>query len=235
MKTSKTIFLLNIDNKFAPEITRLTYPFIRCYAEKIGANIHIITERKYPDWPITYEKIQIYDLARSIGSEWNIYIDSDALLHPEFLDITRHVSRDTVVCYSWDVADTRWKSDDYFERDGRHIGWGNWFAVASSLCIDLWHPLDITLEEALENIRPTPNEVKAGVTPGHLIDDYTLSRNVARFGLKFKTIKQIWKECGLDNPMVQHQYTMTMKEQAESHRKLIETWGVESYLDRWKE
>jgi hypothetical protein len=233
LKTSKTIFLLNIGN-FAPNVTALTYPFIRCYADKIGANIHIITERKFPDWPITYEKMQIYELARHSDSEFFLYIDSDALIHPEFLDITAHIDKDTVSCYGQDMADIRWKMDEYFSRDGRHIGWGNWFAVASHWCLDLWHPLSMTLPEALENIRPTPNEIRAGVTRGHLIDDYTLSHNVARFGLKFKTFKQIWAEAGIVNPLVQHEYLSNHEEQAKSHLKLILDWGVEKYLEKWK-
>jgi hypothetical protein len=233
MKPSKTIFLLNINN-FAPELTRITYPFIRCYADKIGANIHIITERKFPDFPVTYEKIQIYELAKQIGSEWNIYIDSDALLHPEFLDFTSHLSKDTVCCFGRDEADGRWTMDEPFLRDGRHIGWGNWFAVASNWCLDLWHPLEISLTEALENIRPTPNEVNAGVTREHLIDDYTLSRNVARFGLKFKTARQIYADNKLDNLLVQHQYTLSIEEQAKAHMKLILDWNAEKYLDKWK-
>lgn len=227
---TKTIFLLNIDN-FQPQVTKLTYPFIRCYADRIGADIHIIRERKFPDWPITYEKLQIYDLAK--GDGWFLYIDSDALLHPEFLDLTAHLPLDTVACYGRDVADVRWKMDSYFLRDGRHIGWGNWFAVASHQCLDLWHPLDITLPEALANIRPTPNELAHGVTPGHLIDDYTLSRNVARYGLKFRTFKDIWKDLGLDNMLVQHQYTLSPDEQAKAHMKLILDWNVEKYLERW--
>ena len=231
---TKTIFLLNIGN-YAPEITRLTYPLIRCYAERIGAHIHTITERKFPDWPITYEKMQIHDLAKEIGSDWNIYIDSDALLHPEFLDITEHVQKDTVVCYGKDVADRRWKMDDYFRRDGRHIGWGNWFAVASDWCLDLWKPLDIPLSEALENIHPTPNELKVGVTKEHLIDDYTLSRNVARYGLKFKRVKDIWREQGLEeDTLVQHIYTLSPKDHAKAHMKLILDWNVENYLERYK-
>lgn len=234
MKTSKTIFLLNIDN-FAPELTRLTYPFIRCYADKIGAQIHMITERKFPDWPVTYEKMQIYDLARAIGSEWAIYIDSDALLHPEFLDVTSHLGKDTVCCFGRDFADGRWRMDGMFQRNGRHIGWGNWFAVASEWCLDLWHPLDLTLAEAVENIFPAPIEVGAGITREHLIDDYTLSRNIARFGLKFKTVREILAEHKQENALVQHQYTLSVQEQAKAHMKLILDWNVESYIDRWKQ
>jgi hypothetical protein len=230
----KTIFLLNIGMAYAPEVTKLTYPFIRCYAEKIGADIQIITERRFPDWPITYEKMQIYDLARKSDSEFFFYIDSDALLHPEFLDVTAYLGKDTVCCYGQDIADIRWKMDEVFMRDGRQIGWGNWFAVASHWCLDLWHPLDLTLAEAVSNIRPTPLEISSGIPASHLIDDYVLSRNVARFGLKFKTVKQIWREAGLpENTYVQHQYTLSAHEQAKAHMRLILDWGVEKYLERY--
>jgi hypothetical protein len=229
----KTIFLLNIDN-FAPALTRLTYPFIRCYANKIGADIYIIKDRKYPDMPLTYEKMQIFELAKELKSDWNIYIDSDALLHPEFLDLTSHLNKDTVCCFGRDEADGRWTMDEPFLRDGRHIGWGNWFAIASDWCLDLWSPLDIPLAQALENIHPTPNEIKVGVTREHLIDDYTLSRNVARFGLKFKTARQIFQENKLDNLLIQHQYTLSVEEQIKSHMKLILDWNVEDFLEKRK-
>ena len=71
----KTVYLLNIGD-YEPEITSLTYPYISRYASKIGAAVHLITERKFPEWPITYEKLQIYELGRQHGNDWNIYIDS---------------------------------------------------------------------------------------------------------------------------------------------------------------
>jgi hypothetical protein len=229
----KTIFLLNIDN-FAPEVTRLTYPFICCYADKIGADIYVIKERKFLEMPITYEKLQIYDLAKEIKSDWNIYIDSDALIHPQFLDITSHLQKDMVCCYDKDEADGRWKMDEIFLRDGRHIGWGNWLTIASDWCLDLWHPLDITLAQALDNIYPTPSEIKAGVTREHLIDDYTISRNVARFGLKFKTVKEIYNEPGLETCFIQHQYLLSVEEQVSSYENKIIKWNCAYVLEKYK-
>lgn len=70
-RDKKTVFTLNVDG-YAPEITALTYPLIEAYAEKIGADFHIISERKFPEWPVTYEKLQIFELAREMGNDWNI-------------------------------------------------------------------------------------------------------------------------------------------------------------------
>ena len=57
----KTIFTLNVDG-YSPEITDITYPLIKRYAKHIDADLHIIKDRKFPDWPVTYEKLQIYEL-----------------------------------------------------------------------------------------------------------------------------------------------------------------------------
>ena len=47
---------------------------IRAYADKIGADIHIIKERKFdPSYPPVYEKLQIFKLAKEIGADWNSY------------------------------------------------------------------------------------------------------------------------------------------------------------------
>src|SRR3972149_10683010 len=66
----KMTFLLNIDN-YAPKITSLTYPLIHRYANKIGAEVFIISERKFPVWPLDYEKLQIFELAKQLGADWN--------------------------------------------------------------------------------------------------------------------------------------------------------------------
>ena len=183
----KTVYVLNVDD-YAPEITEVTYPLIKHYAEKIGAEFYEIRERKFPGWPPVYEKMQIYQLAQEMGNDWNIYIDSDALVHPDCMDITNHLSKDTVAHNGRDPADHRWRYDRFFLRDGRHIGSCNWFTAASDWCIDLWKPLDdLTKEEAVANIYPVVNELNTVIIPEHLIDDYVLSRNIAKYSLKFTT------------------------------------------------
>src|SRR6185295_5670102 len=152
----KTIFTLNIGD-YAPEVVKITRPLLVHYARKIGADIHDITERKFPEWPVVYEKLQIHELGAAPG--WNIYIDSDTLIHPDMFDVTDHLHLDTVCHNGKDMAGNRWRYDKYFRRDGRHIGSCNWWAVASDWCVDLWRPLDdITLEEAVANIYPTVDE-----------------------------------------------------------------------------
>lgn len=228
-KLKKTIFTLNVDG-YAPEITEFTYPLIKRYADKIGADFYIIKERKFPKFPPVYEKMQIYDLGRQMKNDWNIYIDSDALVHPDMFDVTEFISKDTVCHNGNDMANIRWRYDDYFRRDGRHIGSCNWLTIASDWCLDLWHPLDIPYEEALKNIFPIQNELNTVITREHLIDDYMLSRNIARFGLKFKRVDKIIEERGGGN-YFWHQYTINIKEKVELMKNILATWEITDYKD----
>jgi len=221
----KTIYTLNIDN-YEPEITALTYPYVEKWAKKIGAEFKIITERKFPEWPVTYEKLQIYELGKN--NEWNIFIDSDVLVHPNMFDITEHLSRDTVLHRGKDFANNRWRYDNYFRRDGRNIGSGNWLAVASNWCLDLWHPIDdMTPEQAIENIFPTQEEINTVIIKDHLIDDYAVSRNIARFGLKFKTFDSLLEETGQQGcNYFFHTYTVPADEKVKLIKSTIDNWKI---------
>lgn len=228
----KTLYTLNVDN-YCPAITELTYPFLQIYADKIGAAFHVIDERKYPDMPPVYEKVQIYELSREHDNDWNIYIDSDALIHPDLYDITDFLDKDTALHYSKDLASIRWHYDHYFWRDGRNIGSGNWFTIASDWCRDLWHPLeDMTFEEAVKRIKPIVNEAAHHIEPGHLIDDFVLSRNIARYGLKFITYLELQDKLGHGGNYHWHQYTRTQEEKIQQIKQVIRDWGLLPYLDK---
>lgn len=226
MPTKKTLWTLNVGYKYAPEITELTYPLLKRYAKKIGAKFEVITKRKFPEFPIVYEKLQIHELGKR--SDWNIYIDSDALIHPDMYDVTDHLHKDTVCHNGADMAGNRWKYDDYFRRDGRHIGSCNWFTIGSDWCLDLWRPLDdLTSKQALANIFPIQSELSAkGINWDHLIDDYTLSRNIARFGLKFDTIAKIQQRLNDNGNYLWHVYTIPEKEKVNKIKEMLKVWSV---------
>jgi predicted O-methyltransferase YrrM len=224
----KTVWTLNIGG-YAPQITQMTYPLLYAYAKKIGADFRIINERRFPDMPVTYEKMQIFELGRE--NDWNIYVDGDAVILPDMIDVTERVPKDTVVHYGHDHASNRFRYDDCFRRDGRDIGSCNWFAAASNWCMDLWHPLDIPLADALDRIKPILVERLTGITREHLIDDYTLSRNIARFGLKFKTVAQILKEDNDSGIYVWH----THRESVDAKAAQIAAGLKGSHLDELEE
>jgi len=221
----KVIYTLNIN--YSKDVTNLTYPLLRRYAKKIDADFEVITSRKFPDWPIVYEKLQIYNLAREQNREWIYYIDSDALIHPDFFDLTDLVQKDTVIHTGADFAPIRWKMDDYFRRNRRYIGSCNWFTVASNWCLDLWRPLDdLTPEQALANIFPTIQEAKTIITKEHLIDDYTLSRNIAKYGLYFTSVAEILKRTDPGGNYFWHQYTIPIAEKVKELKQMLQIWNL---------
>lgn len=226
----KTLYTLNVDN-YAPEICALTYPLLRRYADKIGAEFRIIKERKYPKLNVMMEKLQVGALARERKDDWILFFDSDCLIHPDMPDVTEVLPRDTVLCNGVDYAACRYEYDDYFRRDGRHIASCGWFTVASSWCLDLWHPLDdLGYDEAVQRIKPIMREFRVGIKPDHLIDDFILSRNIARFGLKHQTFRDLVGKIGLsDSAFLWHEYTMTETEKLTQMKKVLTVWTGEEF------
>jgi hypothetical protein len=221
----KTIYTLNVGD-YAPAIRRLTYPLLQYYAQKIGAEFFEITERRFPEWPITTEKLQIHELAKLHGNDWNIFFDADALVHPETIDFTNMLSKDVVLHHGADMAAVRWRYDPVFLRDGRNIGSCNWCTMASDWCLDLWRmPDDLTPAEAVANIFPTVNELTTIITPDHLVDDYLLSRNIARFGLHFTTIMELLEKSTLKgSAFFWHTYTDTIEKKVQAMLRVLVEW-----------
>ena len=224
----KTVYTLNVGD-YAPEIRALTYPLLRGYAAKIGAEFVELTGRCFPEWPVNYEKFQVFRYAQEHPADWHFFFDADTLIHPETPDWSELLSKDTVAHNGADVAPIRWiHSDPYFRRDGRHIGSCTWCVIWSDWCHDLWQPLrDLTLEQALANIQPRIGEQLAGLDRAHLLDDYLLSRNIARFGLKFTTLLDLQQRLKLDgSDFFRHFYmTPTATKVAELEATLV-GWGL---------
>jgi hypothetical protein len=223
-KDKKTVYTLCVDN-YEPELTAITFPFMQKYAEKIEADFFVITERKFPHMPPVYEKFQIYELAKEHGNDWNIFFDADALIHPDFFDMTACIDKSMTVSNGSDFVPHRFRPNGYFKRDGRMIGKGNWMAVASDWCIDYWHPLEIPFEEAVKDIFPTQPEREFGITPCHLIDDYTTSLNISRYGLKHMLVEDFDYK-GVGTGLLAHQYLMPAEQKVIYLQNTIKKWGV---------
>ena len=178
----KNVFVFNINNYF-PELTNLTIPTIKAYAEKIGANLNIITERKYLSWPILTEKLQIWELG--LNSDWSILFDADILIHPDCPDITENIPLNCVGAKDAYDANKQLQMDKYFIRDGRNIGLSSCCIVTSKLTHDLWKPIikdaELSKEDVLNNI----------LQDRKIVDEYCISRNMAKYGLKLYPILPI--------------------------------------------
>ena len=76
----KLLVTLNINN-YDKDITNLTFPYMRQYAQNIGADFHIINERKFPNFPLMIEEFQMYDYSSEY--DWIIFLDADCLINPK--------------------------------------------------------------------------------------------------------------------------------------------------------
>ena len=90
----KLLVTLNI-NDYDKEITNLTFPFMKEYAKNIGADFHIIKERKFTDFPLMLEEFQMYEFAETY--DWIIFLDGDCLINPKGVDLTTLVEEDRVL------------------------------------------------------------------------------------------------------------------------------------------
>lgn len=222
----KTLYTMNIGN-YAPTIRALTYPLLRHWARKCGAELYEINARKWPDWPIPYETFQIYDLMRERGDDWAIWIDADALVNPETPDWTDYIPINTCAQNGHDPSPIRWQYDEYFRRDGRHISSCNWHAAVPADCRDFFRPLDdLTLEQALDRISVTIPEAKGTCQREHLISDYTVSRNIARFGLKYTNFNEIEKQIfpAGNTEFYWHGYTIPEGEKVDQMLLCLNRW-----------
>jgi hypothetical protein len=225
---SRTVYTLAVDG-YAPAITALTFPLMKTYATKIGADFHVIDERRFPDWPAQCEKFQVGAIADERGDEWSLFFDADMLIHPDFPDLIEHLDRSTVYHNGLDVATTRFDCRDrYFRRDGRLRAPGNWLCVTSDWTRgDAYDfpPPDLDAAAAALRIRPHVNELGAGVTPHGLIDDFLMARNAARFGLRLGTVEHVMKQLNLNN-LLWHDYLHTNAEKAELLHTALKSWGL---------
>lgn len=233
--TKKTLYTVNIPKEdgtqYEPEISAITLPLMKSYAKKIDAEFVQITDRKFSNYPIPYEKFQIYELSKKNKDDWSIFLDLDALIYPDFWDITVMVTKDITISHGSDFVPQRFKPNEYFLRDGRFIGKGNWCGIFSSLCRDYFHPLDcFTKEEAIAQITPVVQEKNSGVTAEHLLDDFTVSLNIARYGLKHVLIPDLEKSHGLPNGHLFHMYSMSSEEKLLRIRKVLFGWILTSLV-----
>ncbi len=216
----KAVITLNIGRAYEPNIVDMTYPFMRYWADKIHADFLEITERKFPEWPAAYEKLQVAEIGK--GYDWTIFLDADTLWYPDNPDWTELVKKDTVVHYGWDFSLLRFDSDPYFLRDGRHVGTPGWCTMASDWTRDdLYTPLSMPPEVAASRIHPIVAEAQRRIGPEHLIDDYCLSRNIARFGLRVETVTNLVQTHKLGGYWAFHNFFLTAEDKTLAMRALL--------------
>jgi hypothetical protein len=234
----KAIFTLDIN--YPKEITNITFPFLKRYANKIDADFCVINTRKYSkDYPFGYEKFQLKNLIREYNLDWAIFFDPDMLVHPDFVDITSMVNKDTIISHVHFFASLRYKYDNDFLRDGRHIGIPSYFFACSDWCSDCLfdHDFKSDLKMAIEKIVPTVHDTKTtrgDYKKGLWIDDYLLSKNIAKYGLKISTVKKMFEDSMNEkhvrispvDKFLYHPYNLNYENKAKNLTEKLTEWEL---------
>ncbi len=226
-RPKKMLYTLAVDG-YAPELTAITFPLLKEFARKHRYDFHVITERTHPEWPPVMEKFQCYDLVQKHEAEYAIFVDADAMIHPDMYDPWAHIPKDHCFHNGHDMCNLRWcvAHDRFFQRDGRFLAGGNWFTGATELTYDIWAPHDdLTIPQAIANITPIVLEKKTVIEASHLVDDYLTSRNIAKYGLKFAEIGELSKRLAV-GPYLWHQYVIGIEEKLLEMRKVLKQWGL---------
>lgn len=168
----KCIHIVNINNYF-PELFKITLPTIELFAKKISAKLNIITQRKFEDYPVLTEKLQVYD--EGMDYDWNLLMDADMLVHPDIYDPFPFFDPRRVGTKDEYIASKQLRLDKYFIRDGRDLALSGCLIATSRLTHDIWKfPRDLSREEILDNI----------LQERKIVDEYVISRNLAKYGIR---------------------------------------------------
>lgn len=230
--------LVTLDINYNQDITNITYPYMRKYAEKIGADFIIINQRKFPHLSPNMEKFQLYEIGENY--DWTIFIDADALIHPNCPDLTELYNKDCVIFNRYDYYPFRFKYNNYSRRDKRNIGACTWVCAFSDWTRHAWKPHE-NPEQFLGDINPMDLEKNFGYTSKHILDDYLVSRNIAKYGLKVETFYHLMAKDSTTNYWFAHQFCVNEEDKI----SLLNIWKdkiengsyrqekkIESYLSK---
>ena len=217
----KIIHVVNINN-FFPELFSLTYPTIKSYAERYSYDINIISERKFPDYPIHYEKFQVFEDGKE--ALINILCDADMLIHPQLPDMVTHLRRDAIAFNDNYHLSTKYHVDriPYFMRDGRDVGIATNFVVTSDWTHDAWEPIPLSAKdiESLAKKEVTEDTNQRGW--GHYADEFAISFNMAKYGLKYTGVT--WEDWM--RPYLIHTGTGDKNEALNLARETLAQWAT---------
>lgn len=209
----KNVFVLHLDN-YRPDLCRYTLPTIKLWADKIGASMRFIQSRKFPGWPITYEKMQVHELGK--GAHWNILVDADFLLHPDLPDFTSMLDRRVVGMHYGFNWRSLFKPNRYLERAGHNQAVAGGFVITSDWTHELWEPLPMLPSEALELTKRA-----------FIVDEYALTNNLCKYGFAYTGLQ-------LNETIAKQMIHLGSEERTEEQRamdaahaaELTKRWGL---------
>lgn len=106
------------------EMASLTHPIFQKYADKIGADFHVINQVKYNLGHISYESFQMREFMDYYDRF--IYIDSDVLINPKSPDLFDIVSPSTIGAVYEDIGQRKKHRHQIMKDIQSRLGPVNW-------------------------------------------------------------------------------------------------------------
>jgi hypothetical protein len=227
----KALFTLSVDN-YSKDITTMTFPLMEKYAKKINAEFYIITEKKFNAGP-AYEKLQIKEFVEKQKLDWAIFFDADTLIHPDMFDPTQVIGKDIVGVFGYGPAISKCNFDNYFFRDGRNLYVSSTFFCVSDWCLDFLNAYEFDTKDIISEVH-TPYEEKLVKDKSKQIwiEEYVMSRNIARYGLKVKSLQEIVNDSFPKNryydieSCIFHNCFSTQDEKVKILKEVSKQWNV---------
>jgi hypothetical protein len=198
----KLLVTLNIGD-YDRDITSLTFPRMQEYAKNIGADFHIITERKFPDFPLMLEEFQMYEFSQTY--DWIIFLDGDCLINPRAVDLTTLVKEDRVIIAKYNPPTHHFHPENIegqynfkyyapffflvFHKNSRNCvkPYENPFDYYEYINLNSTHPEMKTYMEIRTHL--TEKEIK-----DTLIDEFLLTLNLHRYNIKTASLVEDFPE-----------------------------------------
>jgi len=162
----KRVYVLVVDN-YLPEVCEVSLPLIEKYAEKINAEFYMISDKKFPDLPVSYEKLQIYELGKDY--DWNILIDADMLIHPNMYNIFDILPEGFVGVWHQYAGSILFKNIE--------LGIAANFLLVPKSHHEVWKPFD------------NPHERVKDLKNPFNLDEYCISYNMKQLGYKISGVE----------------------------------------------
>jgi hypothetical protein len=201
----KLLVTLNIGD-YDRDITSLTFPHMQEYAKNIGADFHIITERKFPEVPLRLEFFQLYDFCTIY--DWIIFLDADCLINPKAVDLTTLVKEDRVIIAKYNPPTHHFHPENIegqynfkyyapffflvFHRNSRNCvkPYKNPFDYYEHINLNSTHPEMKTYMKIRTHL--TEKEIK-----DTLIDEFLLTLNLHRYNIKTASLVEDFPELNI--------------------------------------
>lgn len=194
----KLLVTLNIGD-YDRDITSLTFPHMEQYAKNIGADFHIITERKFPDFPLMLEEFQMHEFSETY--DWIIFLDGDCLINPRAVDLTTLIEEDRVIIAKYNPPSHHFHPENIEGKYNFKYYAPFFFLVFhknSRNCVKPYeNPYDYYGHINLDSTDPemeTYIEIRTHLTEKEikdtLIDEFLLTLNLHRYNIKTASLQE---------------------------------------------